>query len=960
MQVFVKYQLFSFHADIIKNISLQSSGNHLAFSGGLDSSTLQILPYSIPANYPSNEVKDKVLFTPPNKNCIFKKSISLLKWSPNDSYLASACETLLIFHSVPSDSGPTFQEFKNYKDHPLEITALAWSPDSQRIASSSLSHRIVIRDLTSPDDSIEKVLKLEIKVLGLVWDPLDKYLLGLCGDNKLIVWKTKSFEVFKTVNLSFSPKPGLAEMFNSKREDRKIDWSPDFKYILSPSLDDKIVPVVCALDRQDFDVKFTFMGPFSSINCIKFNPVLFEKSDAIISVFAMGDNDGNISVWGLGDRLINDKPFFLFKSHSNGNELIEDLAWNAQGNLLMATTMKKYVSCILFDQEIFGHALKPQDSEDYKRGLFGDRLFSKEKIRVFHGFNRDPIPPKQAVSFEDSFSNPKTTEITRENATKTVFTEQRVVLQNGKKKIIPQMQRPLEERKEEKNNDGAPIEKTFERNHEKNHEKNNEKGLEERKKEKQKENNLIEIEDDGATKEKSVEVLIQGTFHGKPEKKNSEKSEKSNEFLEKTDKPLEKNDKNPEKQQEKLNKSVNLKSIKPKDPTKPNERVSPLKKKILKPKPLESKPQQGLLTVPEKTIKDRPQTPVKPLEPQMPFLIQIPRVPIPELFVSAISPERSLEMERKGQEKTRVRMILNRGSLKEVLWTDFLEGEVLLFEFNANFLCFYTSKSLLFLTHTASGRRAECPLFLNDLILMRLNLKNELLMLKSTGNIRVLNLEKRNEMLIENIASLFKAQIDQHPEFKDAPIESVFLDKDSVPFVTFRPKQSFCYNAELKGWVKMDWEEMEIGSLEPGVMRKLPGAGGVPKRKNIEHMENFFKKLGENLDQNGLLEEKALGIAKLEEKLVIFLNRNDWKGFEGVVKRYLMKLGEERENHKIRQMFADIFVDGNRQEFSLTRKNVKDIKEFFRELIGVLASVRGTEELTQEIIQFVEISGALI
>ena len=59
-------------------------------------------------------------------------------------------------------------------------------------------------------------------------------------------------------------------------------------------------------------------------------------------------------------------------------------------------------------------------------------------------------------------------------------------------------------------------------------------------------------------------------------------------------------------------------------------------------------------------------------------------------------------------------------------------------------------------------------------------------------------------------------------------------------------------------------------------------------------------------------------------------------------------------------MFADIFVDGNRQEFSLTRKNVKDIKEFFRELIGVLASVRGTEELTQEIIQFVEISGALI
>lgn len=30
--------------------------------------------------------------------------------------------------------------------------------------------------------------------------------------------------------------------------------------------------------------------------------------------------------------------------------------------------------------------LKPQDSDDYKHGLFGDRLFSKEKIRIFQGF----------------------------------------------------------------------------------------------------------------------------------------------------------------------------------------------------------------------------------------------------------------------------------------------------------------------------------------------------------------------------------------------------------------------------------------------------------------------------------------------------------------------------------------------------------------------------------------------
>lgn len=39
--------------------------------------------------------------------------------------------------------------------------------------------------------------------------------------------------------------------YGSKREDRKIDWSPDYRYILVPTLEDKIVPMVAAIDRND-------------------------------------------------------------------------------------------------------------------------------------------------------------------------------------------------------------------------------------------------------------------------------------------------------------------------------------------------------------------------------------------------------------------------------------------------------------------------------------------------------------------------------------------------------------------------------------------------------------------------------------------------------------------------------------------------------------------------------------
>ena len=32
----------------------------------------------------------------------------------------------------------------------------------------------------------------------------------------------------------------------------------------------------------------------------------------------MGDNDGNISIWGIGYNFSQKKPFFLLKSHKNG------------------------------------------------------------------------------------------------------------------------------------------------------------------------------------------------------------------------------------------------------------------------------------------------------------------------------------------------------------------------------------------------------------------------------------------------------------------------------------------------------------------------------------------------------------------------------------------------------------------------------------------------------------------
>jgi protein HIRA/HIR1 len=140
-------------------------------------------------------------------------------------------------------------------------------------------------------------------------------------------------------------------------------------------MDDRVVPVVCALDRhQDFKIAKTFIGPFSSVNSVRFSPVLYQQ-DGIKSVFAMGDNDGNISFWHLNSKFP-EKPIFLLKNTSG--ELIEDIAWSRDGSVMMATTMRRYIIIVVFDdEETLG---VPLSAEAHTRHL--DEVYGGAKQQV--------------------------------------------------------------------------------------------------------------------------------------------------------------------------------------------------------------------------------------------------------------------------------------------------------------------------------------------------------------------------------------------------------------------------------------------------------------------------------------------------------------------------------------------------------------------------------------------------
>ena len=86
------------------------------------------------------------------------------------------------------------------------------------------------------------------------------------------------------------------------KEERKIDFSPDLRYLLAPSLYDRKMPHICALDRQkNFEVAYVMGGSFVPITCIKFMPCIFQRNGKSFSIFAVGDAYGNISIWEIGD-----------------------------------------------------------------------------------------------------------------------------------------------------------------------------------------------------------------------------------------------------------------------------------------------------------------------------------------------------------------------------------------------------------------------------------------------------------------------------------------------------------------------------------------------------------------------------------------------------------------------------------------------------------------------------------
>lgn len=100
------------------------------------------------------------------------------------------------------------------------------------------------------------------------------------------------------------------------REERKIDISPNLKYIIVPNLDDKKIPISFLFSWEaNFNIIGVYGGSFASVNCIKFMPVIFYKDGYEYMYFVTGDAHGTLAFWEHTNNISKQEgPILIFRT----------------------------------------------------------------------------------------------------------------------------------------------------------------------------------------------------------------------------------------------------------------------------------------------------------------------------------------------------------------------------------------------------------------------------------------------------------------------------------------------------------------------------------------------------------------------------------------------------------------------------------------------------------------------
>ena len=270
-----------------------------------------------------------ILTTSPNARLTYRghsDKIHMVAWSPNSNTIASSSEdeTVQIWDA---QSGETLVK---QRDNSLQASALAWSPEGRLLAVTTglLSDTVHILDASSGEVSRMHARYDEHTetIQALAWSPSGKYIAS-AGDDALVrVWDVVTGRTIFTYR-GHASSTGNAMM--------ALAWSPDGKRIASGGKD-KRVHVWDALTGGNISVYYAHLDV---INALVWSPGGTHIASA--------SDDKTVHVWDSSTA----RKVLIYSGHS---EAVTFLAWSSDGVRIASSSRDETVHVW---HALTGHAL---------------------------------------------------------------------------------------------------------------------------------------------------------------------------------------------------------------------------------------------------------------------------------------------------------------------------------------------------------------------------------------------------------------------------------------------------------------------------------------------------------------------------------------------------------------------------------------------------------------------------
>lgn len=303
--------------------------------------------------------------------------VNCVRWSGSGTMLAScADDKLIMIWKKSAGGGSSFGSAKTaehwrciatLRGHSGDVLDLAWSPQDQYIASSSVDNTVIIWD-AKEFPSIVQVMKGHTGLVkGVTWDPVGKFVASQSDDKTLKIWKTSNFSLFKTVTEPFEECGGTTHIL-------RLSWSPDGQYLVSAHAMNGGGPTAQIIERDGWKCDKDFVGHRKAVTCVRFHNAILQRmapktnKSQQYCCLAVGSRDKSLSVWLTALQ----RPLVVI--HDLFQDSILDLSWSHNGYILLACSGDGHVACLQFSAEELGTPLSEDDRNSLYQRMYGKNI----------------------------------------------------------------------------------------------------------------------------------------------------------------------------------------------------------------------------------------------------------------------------------------------------------------------------------------------------------------------------------------------------------------------------------------------------------------------------------------------------------------------------------------------------------------------------------------------------------